>query len=409
MKWEHRQVNVSVTPDITGPTQDGLPRRFWARVLNYLVVDDYGTQFAPGAFSESLQRRLPRLMYGHAGWENPSALLGRGIDFRDASDGLDVLFEFDDFTYVPMARQIAYQMSNDPTHPTLDQFSIGFIRQRDTRDADGRPVITKGRLGETSVVVEGSVPGTKLLAFRNSAQGNLPFNEGMLIDANDAARIIARFSLGEIDLAQALSDVKSFVHVDMDTDSAPAVSEQSQGDQASETTTPPANVLETPPVAQETDLEQANTSESSDTEPDTLPDNEADALLADVDDIFDDVDALAYVAPVETRGTALFNGNQHSDTSRTDRTDAMGGLIAARLPDTPDDDYDRYGSRPAGYLVSVSSVGRVQTTRMKMWQGGQWVPHLAFEFVTGNGASTYSSVAAAKAAAGRDTVWTDQK
>jgi HK97 family phage prohead protease len=377
-------------------------------VLNYLVVDDYGTQFAPGAFGESLQRRLPRLMYGHAGWENPSALLGRGIDYRDAKDGLDVLFEFDDFTYVPMARQIAYQMSNDPTHPTLDQFSIGFIRQRDTRDADGRPVITKGRLGETSVVVEGSVPGTKLLAFRNSTQGNLPFNEGLLLDANDAARIIARFSLGEIDLAQALTDVKHAVHVDMGTESAPAVSEQSQGDQASETTTPPVNALETPAVAQETDLEQVDTSESSESEPDTLPDTEADALLAEVDDIFDDVDALSYAAPIETRSTALFNGNQHSGTARTDRTDAMGGLVAARLPDTPDDDYERYSSRPAGYLVSVSNVGRIKTTRMKMWQDGKWVPHLAFEYVTGSGATTYSSVAAAKAAAG-NAAWTDQK
>lgn len=427
MKWERRQVHVTVTPNTEGPSQDGLPRQFWARVLNYNTVDDFGTQFAPGAFTESLQRRPPRLMYGHAGWENPAALLGRGIDFRDSKEGLDILFEFDDFTYVPMARQIAYQMSNDPTHPTLDQFSIGFIRERDTRDTQGRPVITKGRLGETSVVVEGSVPGTKLLAFRNSAQGNAPFTDGAMIDANDAARILARFSLGEIDLAQALSEVKGAVVLEEGADSKPDATDQSQGDEASETTEPPADpplqsdageaagpdgaegdatpeasqpVPDPPPPAPEPEPEALA--------PDVLPEAEAEAVLAEVDAVFDDIELFARDAPVETRGTALFNGNQHSGTSRTDRSDAMGGVVAARLPDTPEEDHAVYGSRPAGYAVSISNAGRIVTTRTKMWTGGQWVPHLAFDLVMGDKRTTHSSVAAAKAAAG-GADWTDQK
>lgn len=207
---EYRSTVVSkVEPNTAGPQQDGLPKQFWARVMNYGELDDFGTKFKPGVFKKSLDRRLPRLMYGHQGWENPSALLGRGIDYRDTHDGLEVLFEFDDFDYVPAAKQIAHQMTNHPDNPTLDQFSVGFKRVKDERAAqqDGGGVwITEARLGEVSVVVEGAVPGTKTLQFRG-ANGTIV--EGQTIDAQDAARLLAELSTGKLDLAEALMAVKS--------------------------------------------------------------------------------------------------------------------------------------------------------------------------------------------------------
>jgi len=53
-KLERRAVQIRVTPNTDGPEQDGLPRQFWARVLNYEVVDDYGTKFRYGSATESL-------------------------------------------------------------------------------------------------------------------------------------------------------------------------------------------------------------------------------------------------------------------------------------------------------------------------------------------------------------------
>lgn len=431
MKWERRSVEFRATPVSDGPTQDGLPRRFWARIMNYDTLDDYGTKFAPGVFTESLARRLPRLMYGHAGWENPAALLGRGIDFRDAADGLDVLFEFDDFEYVPMARQIAYQLSNDPDNPTLNEFSVGFVRQRDTRGTDGKPVITKARLGEGSIVVEGSVPGTKLLSFRNSEQGSSPFGSGALIDANDAARILARFSLGEIDLAQALEDVKGSVlppDEEEETEELPAEEPPAEEPPAEETAPPSA---EEPPAeepaaddalsgegeegagSQATD---AGTSEEEPPPPAEEPAPEPPADEEDDDALFDEIDAdladvemLARHAPVETRAASTFQGNQHAG-SRTDTSDVEGSLHVGRLADTPAGDHESWGTRPSGTVVSIGGGGaRVLTGRTKMWRDGKWTPHLAFSTeVGGKVVSTHSSVAAAKKAAGKDITWTDR-
>lgn len=427
-KLERRTVEIRVRPNEDGPLQDGLPRQFWARVLNYEMVDDYGTKFRYGSATESLQRRLPRLMYGHAGWENPAALLGRGIDFRDSKEGLDILFEFDDFDYVPMGRQIAHQMSNDPDNPTLDQFSIGFIRQRDTRDTDGKTVITKMRLGETSVVVEGSVPGTKLLAFRSSSEGpgQLPFSEGATMDANDAARIIARFSLGEVDLAQALDMVKSAVIVPEDEDETDETEEGKGGEQEEDTSDDDSSQdtesddASGDEEAEDTTDDQADdsseaSSDEGEQEEDTesMSDEEAAAieeLLAEIDGDLADVEALARQPKVETRA-ATFQGNQHAG-SKTDTSDVAGVTRAARLSDTPEEDYRKWNGKPAGTLVSAGAgakPARVVTGRTKMWRDSKWEACLAFTAESGGKVvGQASSVGGAKRVAGKDIVWTDR-
>ena len=183
-------------------TTGDAPRQFWARVLNYNTLDTYGTTFDPGAFVDALKVRLPRLLYGH-NWESPGALLGRAIDYRNHPDGLDLLFEFDDFDAVPTARQVAYQLRSG----TIDQFSIGFSHDRkyDTPHPTipGATIIGRGALEETSCVVKGSVPGTKTLQLIRSDRPRAEVN------VDDVSHLVARLGLGEVTLAEALTELEA--------------------------------------------------------------------------------------------------------------------------------------------------------------------------------------------------------
>lgn len=167
---------VRVVPDAEADGQ----HQFWARVVNYGVVDDYGTTWAPGVFAESAAARLPRYLYGHAGWSTLGNVLGRGIDYKEAAagtlgatdpGGFDVLFQLDDFDAVPSCRQVWSQLQSG----TLDEFSVGFERLSDEPDPRyeanlGVVRITKARLFEVSSVIEGAVPGTQILAMSRAAR-----------------------------------------------------------------------------------------------------------------------------------------------------------------------------------------------------------------------------------------------
>src|SRR5205814_9365887 len=67
--------------------------QFWARVIAWNALDDYNTTFAPGCFDGSLGVRMPRYLYGHAGWSLLANVIGRGVDWRSGPEGLDVMFE----------------------------------------------------------------------------------------------------------------------------------------------------------------------------------------------------------------------------------------------------------------------------------------------------------------------------
>jgi hypothetical protein len=59
-------------------------RTIEARVVTYeSSADDYGTVWARGCFTETLNRRMPVLAWSHM-WEEP---IGIGVSWRDASDG----------------------------------------------------------------------------------------------------------------------------------------------------------------------------------------------------------------------------------------------------------------------------------------------------------------------------------
>lgn len=163
-----------------------------AVVLAYNVIDDYNTRFRPGCFAESLEERLPRMVWAHR-WDDP---VGRWVDYRDTNTELTLIGELDDFDAVPRARQASAQLASG----TIDQFSVGFMRLADElvdpEDVDGqRGVvdITKGQLDEASLVLVGAVPGTKLLAVRS----------GLMVPENAVVDLAKKVQAGEMTKEEA--------------------------------------------------------------------------------------------------------------------------------------------------------------------------------------------------------------
>lgn len=176
--------------------------RFRARVIQYNVVDDYYTIFAPGVFTESLKRRLPRVVWSHD-WSEP---LGRYIDYDDTPTHLDLIGEFDDFEAVPRARQAYHQLKSG----TIDQFSVGFVPEAGEEVLEDEQYyfkFTRARLDEVSLVLAGAVPGTELLAVRNRIQ--VIRTPQATISKDLAAQTILDMHEGRIDLADALQTIKN--------------------------------------------------------------------------------------------------------------------------------------------------------------------------------------------------------
>lgn len=149
-----------------------------ADVLRYGVVDDYRTVFVPGVFTESLATRMPRICWAHD-WSDP---LGRWTDHEDTREKLRLFGQLDlglDVTgrpAVPSAHRALAQLESG----TIDQFSVGFMRQADG-PIEGMPGVTairKATLDEASPVLVGAVPGTALVDVRSGrrvmTRGRLP-------------------------------------------------------------------------------------------------------------------------------------------------------------------------------------------------------------------------------------------
>jgi len=191
MKHERRTVPLG---EVRVPDGDG--RTFEAVVLNYGVVDDYGTRFRPGCFAQSLEERMPRICWAHR-WDEP---LGRYTSFRDTDTELTLVGEFDDFDAVPRARQAMAQLRSG----TIDQFSVGFMRLADEvvdpDEVEGRTGIvdiTRGQLDEASLVLVGAVPGTKLLTVRSSEGATL------MVDPDTVVDLARQINAGEITFEEA--------------------------------------------------------------------------------------------------------------------------------------------------------------------------------------------------------------
>lgn len=179
---------------------DGAEGQFEARVCNYNVADTYGTVWLPGCFADALREKLPKVVWGHD-WHEP---IGRVVDYRDSDEGLDVIVQLSDFEAVPRARQCWVQLRDGD----LTDFSFGFERRewtmvaRDESDQYGELVATefmqRAGLDEVSPVLVGAVPGTALLGVRDDQQ----------VPAQMAAAVLTRLGAGEIDLHEALGEIK---------------------------------------------------------------------------------------------------------------------------------------------------------------------------------------------------------
>lgn len=176
-------------------------KTFTALVLNYGVTDTFGTQFRQGCFQESIDTKMPRSTWAHD-WTRP---IGKVTAVRDTGDGLEMDFQLADFDAVPDAR-MAYSLIKDQI---IDGFSIGF-EPTDVRDSKGRAVTANrmapgdvcyaGNLIEVSPVLVPSVPGTKTLDVRS--------NESP-VAKETVAELLVRFSRGDVDLADALAELKA--------------------------------------------------------------------------------------------------------------------------------------------------------------------------------------------------------
>lgn len=182
-KVEYRGTNVR--------PHDEEKRIYAARVVNYGPVDSHGTTWAPGVFSESLKRKLPKSVWSH----DPARPIGRVIEYRDTDEGLDVLVQFADLDSVPDAR-MAYSLLKDEI---IDEFSFAFYREADEPDPDhpGATRITRARISEVSPVLTASGQGTGTLAVRSDAS----------LTRGEADDILRRVAAGELDAQAALAEL----------------------------------------------------------------------------------------------------------------------------------------------------------------------------------------------------------
>lgn len=193
----------------------GSDNQFVARVCNYGVVDTYGTSWAPGVFADSLRSKLPKAVWSHD-WNRP---IGKVVSFEDGQDGLDVTVQLAG-DYAPDAR-MAHGFLKDGI---IDNFSFGFVRQADKPDPanPGATLITKAEMDEVSPVLVGSVPGTRTISVRSDAP----------VEARAAADILTRFGAGEIDLADALTTLKTASARAVVTEASVGMKPTASGDKA---------------------------------------------------------------------------------------------------------------------------------------------------------------------------------
>lgn len=140
---------------------------FDALAVRYGVVDDYQSVFAPGCFTENLNKRLPVICFGH----DHTDPIGRATRWADTADGPLITAQLDVNPDVPRARQVRAQLESG----TLTDVSVGFYKakRRDPTDDERkkwpgvREVITKADLMELSVVTIGAVPGAVVTSARS--------------------------------------------------------------------------------------------------------------------------------------------------------------------------------------------------------------------------------------------------
>lgn len=179
MGLEYRQTALAGGLELR-VSADGSRGRVVADVMKYNVVDDYRTTFRHGCFTESLETRLPRILWSH----NPHDPIGSWDDADDRPDRLRLagrldleMIEGSTMPAVPSAHRAYAQLRSG----TVDQFSVGFLRQGEERNSprQGVTAITKALLDEASPVLVASVPGAQLVSVRSAAGLYTPPTRGL--------------------------------------------------------------------------------------------------------------------------------------------------------------------------------------------------------------------------------------
>lgn len=191
-----KETRTAVVTEMRGPGTDKPDAKpgFTARAVQYGVADTYNTSWQRGVFAESMERRMPSVVWGHD-WNDP---IGRVVAYRDSDAGLDIDVDLDDFDAVPRARQAHAQLKSG----TMSQFSFAFRRAQEEPDPKLRGVtrIVKADVDEFSIVLNGSVPGTHVTSVR-TADGT--------IDSQTVIDVVTRFAAGGVDLVDALTELRS--------------------------------------------------------------------------------------------------------------------------------------------------------------------------------------------------------
>ena len=129
-----------------------------AYVSVFDVVDSYGDVVVKGAFAESLERKLPKVVYSHD-WKE---IIGKVVEAKEDDHGLLVKMKLT--MEVQRARE-TFALLRDGA---IDEFSFGYtVEEKEVRD-DGVTVLKKVNVYEVSPVLMGANPETEPVSIKSA-------------------------------------------------------------------------------------------------------------------------------------------------------------------------------------------------------------------------------------------------
>jgi len=144
-------------------------------------VDLGGDKIIKGAFSDSLQKKLPKGVWMH-NWEMPIA---KTIEAREDEKGLYIKGQFN------LETQRGKEAYSDLKFGTIDEFSIGFRIQEyswEKEDDEEVRIIKKIKLYEWSPVLAGMNPDTELISVKEEEKKAEP--KAKFVYVNQKKRLV---------------------------------------------------------------------------------------------------------------------------------------------------------------------------------------------------------------------------
>lgn len=239
VKRENRSIVPRIMP-VEFRVVSEAAREAEARVCVYNVIDDYGTLWLPGCWTESLRAKLPKVAWGHD-WLD---IIGRAVDFTDSDSDLRLLLKFSEFDSVPRARQAWVQLRDGD----VDEWSFGFDRlewvsvgpDAPEYETGLRERMVKATMYEASPVLVGAVPGTATVGVRSAT----------------LETIVRSVAEGETSPEEAVSEIERIIVSDVpeveDAEGVDDETPETPETPETEPETPETPETETPEIDQET-------------------------------------------------------------------------------------------------------------------------------------------------------------